>query len=97
MAKKGEQLDLINTDPENAEELMKTLRKYEDVKSRRCKLSTQEVALKGEILDHIHSAKLKPIDGKGKIQFTLAGAKVTVTPKSEKLSVEFEKTEPEQE
>lgn len=82
----GEQLDLIETQPENAKKIIKQAKIYKSAQAARIEALAEEVAAKKALLDLIHEAGLQRMPD-GKIRFTADGFTITVTPADDKIKV----------
>lgn len=87
----NEQLDLIETKPENADEIVKTAKAYREVVAKRVKLTDKEVELKQKMLKLLedgHVQRLKK--GKRKLTLRVEPGKsfiITTEPKEETVRV----------
>lgn len=87
----GEQGDLMDVGPENAEEIIKAARLYRKLLAARLTALKEETAQKQEVLRLVRKADLHPVNG-GKIKFTRDGVTVSVTPRDELVQIK-EKSE----
>ena len=97
MAKKksdtGEQLDLINIHPENAEEIVADARAYKKTVKTRLSIQKKEADLKAKLLDTVAKAKLKPL-ADGTYRFRVDSVEIKVTPRDNLVQVkELDPTE----
>ncbi|MCK9520402.1 MAG: hypothetical protein M0R74_15465 [Dehalococcoidia bacterium] len=84
-AETGEQMDLIDTAPENEKQIVAAAKKYKKISADRQALTAQEVEAKKTLLDLVKAADLQLVDGK--IQFHVNGMTITVTPRDELIRV----------
>lgn len=82
---KGEQLDLIDTTPENSKEIIRHAKKYKAAMQERVAALVIEKEEKTKLLSLIKESGMKPVDGK--ISFHCNGYKITVTPRDELVKV----------
>jgi hypothetical protein len=82
----GQQMDLIDTAPENAQEIIKHARVYKAVQAKRIQALVEEKAEKDTLLELIRQAHLQPLEG-GKIKLRLDGYLITVTPRDELVQI----------
>lgn len=85
----GEQMDLIDVKPENLNEIKPVAKKYRAAVKRRMKALEDEIQLKGEILELVKAADLKPLDN-GVIRFKCDGMTITITPRDMLVKVKDE-------
>ena len=90
-SKTGEQINLFEVAPENAEEILEHAKRYKAIVAERQKILEQEVAEKQKLLEVIHNAELQRLKD-GKIQFSAGEFQVTVTPTDEKISIKEKKS-----
>lgn len=90
MAKKkkeqGDQLDLIDVNPENAKEIVVAARLYQKYQTARVKALAKEIEQKRLILELVKAANLQTLEG-GKVKFNVDGITITVTPRDELVQV----------
>lgn len=91
--KNGEQLALIDVQPENAEPIIQAARLYKKFQAARLTALNKEVAQKRKILELVKVADLQPLEG-GKIKFEYDNVMVSITPRDELVTVK-DKTESE--
>lgn len=84
----GEQLDLIDVEPENKEAILRVAHRYKNAKKERMAALAIEKAEKEKLLAVVKEAKILP-DPDGSYRFTLDGLTITVTPRDELLKVKF--------
>lgn len=90
---RGEQLDLIDIQPENAKAIIRVARLYKEFQATRIAALAKETEQKHQVLELVRAAKLQPLDG-GKIKFEYGGVLICVTPRDELVTVK-DKTESE--
>lgn len=89
MSKTGnKQMDLIDVAPENKKKIISLAKEYRGIVKERLPLTHKESELKTQILQEVKGAGLQYVNGK--IQFTVDGIKITVTPRDEAIKVEEE-------
>jgi len=88
----GDQLALIDVDPENMKSIIPIARRYKKVQAARLAALNEEVELKQKILKLAREAKLQRLDD-GKIKFKCKGVVITITPQDDKVSVKEDSTE----
>lgn len=94
MAKKtepepGEQLDLIETQPENTKQIARIARQYKKAVAARQLEGKEEVKLKEKLRNAIKEAKIAP-EADGSFKFTVQGIKISVEPRDELIKVKLE-------
>lgn len=97
MAKKtepGEQLDLIETQPENAKTIARIARQYKKAVAARMIEGKEEVKYKEKLREAIKEAKIIP-EADGSFKFTAQGIKITVEPRDELIKVKLEENDPD--
>ena len=82
----GEQLTLIEVQPENAKPIIKAARLYKKCQAARQAALAQEVKQKKKILELIRAAKLQPLD-EGVIKFEFDRVLISVTPRDELIRI----------
>lgn len=82
----GDQLDLIDVQPENAKPIMRAARLYKKCQIARIAALDEEVAQKQRVLELIEAANLQPLEG-GVIRFQCDGMTISVTPRDKLLRV----------
>lgn len=87
MAKKNEQMDLIDVQPENVKPIVRAARRYKQLQSERKAALDKEVAQKRKVLEMVNNAGLKRLEN-GVIRFTYDGVTISVTPRDELIKVE---------
>jgi len=92
----GQQMDLIDTAPENSKEIVKAARAYQKAKMDRIAALDIEIDRKTKLLAMIHESGLKPVDG-GVIKLTCDGYTITVTPRDELIKVKSAEDEANEE
>jgi hypothetical protein len=80
--------DLIDVRPENEKQIIAVAKKYKKAVRSRMAVLQDEKSLKNELLELIHAAKLKTVDGK--ITLNVDGMVITVTPRDELIRVKEE-------
>ena len=83
---KGEQLDLIDVKPENAEAIIAAARLYKKYQLARLTALGKETDQKQKVLELVKDAKLQPLEG-GKIKFKYDGFIISVEPRDELVKV----------
>ena len=89
MAKRGpkqKQLQLIETLPENIQEIVDLAEEYEDVKQGRLNILDKEKELKHKLLEMIKASGIKPLED-GVIRFRHDGFMISITPRDELIKV----------
>lgn len=81
----GEQLDLIDVQPENQKKIKTVAKRYRAAQKARISALEKEIEEKELLLGLIREANLKMIDGK--IKFSIDGMTITVTPRDELVKV----------
>ena len=84
--KTEEQLDLIETRPENAKEILVAARAYKKFLKLRLDALAKEVEQKQKILVLVKEANLQRLPD-GTIKFTLDGITISIKPQDEKVTV----------
>lgn len=85
----GEQLDLIEVEPEEAKEIARIARAYKKAQKARVTALAEEIKQKEKLLAVVKEAKLQPgVDGM--YTFKANGTIITVTPRDELVKVKFE-------
>lgn len=82
----GEQLDLIDTQPENAKAIIQAAQLYRKYQAARQKALVKEVEQKQVILELVKAADLQRLAG-GKIKFKCGDLAITITPRDELVQV----------
>jgi hypothetical protein len=82
----GQQMDLIDTTPENAKEIIKHARVYKAAQTKRIQALEEEKAEKQKLLELINKAHMQRLEN-GKIKFKLEGYIITVTPRDELVQI----------
>ena len=82
----SEQMDLIDTKPENAEEIVKTAKQYKEIVARRMKLTDKEVELKQRLLQLLEDGHVQRLE-QGKRKLKVDGFIITTEPKEESVKV----------
>ena len=89
MAKRGrkqKQLQLIETLPENIQEIVDVAVEYQECKQGRLHILKKEVELKTKIKEMVHAADLQPLKD-GVIRFRHDGVIISITPRDEVIKV----------
>jgi len=84
--KKGEQLELIDVQPENVKAIIPVARLYKKSQAARQKHLAEETKLKQQIIELVDAANLQPLKG-GVIRFEYEGVMVSVTPQERQVKV----------
>lgn len=84
-AAKG-QLPLIDVEPKNSKKIIACIKQYKAIQSERIAALNEEIKEKEKLLSLIEGEHLQRLE-KGKIEFTVEGYKVTVTPREELIQV----------
>ncbi len=82
----GEQLELIDTKPENHKEILKAARQYQSAKILRLEALEDEVGKKMKLLELIHNSGLQPKPD-GTIMYRCDNLTIIVKPTKENISV----------
>lgn len=82
MAKKGEQLPLIDVAPENAKPIIEAARLHKKYLTNRLEWLAKEKAQKQKVLSLVREAHLQRVEG-GVIRFTYDNAEILITPRDE--------------
>ena len=90
---RGKQLDLIDTQPKNAKEIIAAARSYKKFQITRMAALRKEIEQKQKILTLVKAENLQTVTG-GKIKFELDGMIISIVPRDELITVK-ETTEPE--
>lgn len=90
----GQQMDLIDTTPENAKEIVKHARIYKAAQAKRIQALEEEKAEKQKLLELIRDAHLQRLKN-GKIKFKLDGYVITVTPRDELVQIKEDESDAE--
>ena len=77
---KGEQLPLIDVEPENLKEILVEVRTYKKLLKTRQDALTKEITQKQKIISLVKAANLTPL-ADGSIRFKCEGYVVSVTPR----------------
>lgn len=88
-----EQIQLIDTTPENKKEILKVARQYKATQSDRVHALAEEKKLKAQLIELIKEAGLKPIDDSGTIRFKIEEVLISITPRDELVQVKEEDAE----
>lgn len=91
----GEQLDLIDVEPENAKAIKRAARAYKSAQAQRITWLVDEKKHKGKILELVKEAKLRPNED-GIIKFRLDGIVVAITPRDELVQIKTTSDEAEE-
>ena len=95
MAKQGrkpKQLQLIETLPENIQEIVDVALEYQECKQGRINILKKEVELKAKISEMVKKAGFQPLKD-GVIRFRHDGVLVSITPRDELIKVKEVKEE----
>lgn len=84
----GEQLDLIDVQPKNKKELLRSARRYKTVQRARIDALNAELAEKEKLLAAVRAAKIVP-DPDGSYRFRVDDCTIKVTPRDELVQVKF--------
>jgi len=84
--KKGEQLELIDVQPENVKHIIEVARTYKKSMARRLKELADETKLKHKIIELVDAANLQPLKG-GVIRFECDGVEISITPQDRQVKV----------
>ena len=88
---KDEQLELIETGPGNAEEIIKAARLYKQAQNTRLSALKEELKYKGEVKRLVKKADMQPIKD-GIIKFEHSGLVFCLTPRDELITIKEKKT-----
>ena len=83
---KGDQLDLIDTAPENKKQIISVAKLYKKAQAIRIDALAQEKKHKHTLLDLIEKAKLVPLPD-GTVKFRCDGLKFIVTPRDKLVQI----------
>lgn len=83
---KSEQMDLFDTQPEKAKEIVKAAQKYRETVARRMKLLDKEVEQKEHVLKLINECNVPRMD-KGKRRLRIGNFIITTEPKDELVKI----------
>lgn len=86
MAKKGEQLPLIDVGPEEAKPIVEAAKLYKEIVRERVILTGKETAQKKLVLDMVTKANLQRL-ADGVIRFTCDDVTIAITPTDDKIKV----------
>lgn len=95
MAKRGrkqKQLQLIETLPENIQEIVDVALEYEEYKQSRLNIQKKEVEFKAKISEMVHKAGFQPLKD-GVIRFRHDGVLIEAVPRDEVIRVKRVKEE----
>ena len=87
---KGEQMDLMDTGPENRQAIVDAVREYKKHQSDRIASLKKELKWKDKVKKLILESDLKPLKD-GRIKFTFSKVTVEVTPRDELITIKEEK------
>lgn len=90
--RKQKQLQLIETLPENIQEIVDVALEYEDYKISRINIQKKETEFKAKISEMVHKAEFQPLKD-GVIRFKHDGVLISVTPSKELIKVKRVKEE----
>ena len=90
----GEQMPLIDVEPENAKEIIKHAKLYKSAQKRRMSALQEEIAEKKLLLELVRNSGVGKLDD-GKIKFKTGTFTVIVTPRDELVKVKDESDEDE--
>lgn len=82
----GEQMDLLDVQPENAKAIMAAAKLYKKHQIARQAALAKEITQKEKLLELVRAAKLKPL-ADGVIKFACGGMIISVTPRDELIKV----------
>lgn len=88
-AESGEQLELIDVNPENAKPLIRAARKYRKTITQRLEIQHREAKELLDLRELIEASGLQPL-ASGKIAFEYDGVTVEHTPQDAKVKVTIE-------
>ena len=83
---KQEQLDLIDTQPENAKEILRAAKSYKKFQAMRLATLENEVQEKQKVLMLVKEANLQHLPD-GTIRFKLDGVRICIKPRDELITV----------
>jgi len=87
-----EQMDLMDVQPENAQEIIEAVKKYKKFQGARIKAGIKEVELKGIVKNLVKAAKLQPLeDGVTKLRFN--HVEISITPRDEIIKIKYDDEE----
>jgi hypothetical protein len=89
----GEQMDLIDVQPENAKAIIAEARVYKKAQETRLRALAKETASKQKILSFVRDANLQRLDD-GSIRFKADGFDITVKPRDELVTVKEKEEQP---
>lgn len=84
--KAGEQQDLIDVHPKNAENIVKMARAYKQTVKARLGIQKKEAEQKHELIETVEKAELTPLKG-GVIKFEVDRVEIKVTPRDKLVQV----------
>lgn len=87
-AKDEDQLELIETEPENKKEILRVARKYRRTQQERISALAVEIREKAKLLAVVRAAEIVP-ETDGSYRFNVDGLTITVTPRDELVKVKF--------
>ena len=90
----NEQMDLIDVSPENSKGIIACAKRYKTAQATRIAALNDEKAEKHNLLELIEKEHLSRTE-EGKIQFTVDGMTITVTPRDELVQVKEEDSDDE--
>lgn len=91
----GEQLDLIDVEPENVKAIKRAARAYKAAQAQRITWLADEKKQKMKILELVKEAKLRP-NQDGIIKFRLDGIVIAITPRDELVQIKAADDEAEE-
>ena len=90
---KGDQLDLIDITPDEAKEILASVKRYKIHQSDRLAAGKRETEEKEHVLELVKKADLQRLKD-GKIKFNYGGFTVSVTPQSDLIQIKEEEIKP---
>ena len=86
----GEQIPLIDIEPENAKAIARAARAYKKAQKARMEALSEEIKQKEKLLAVVHQADIKA-NADGEYCFRAGDVTITVKPRDELVKVKFEK------
>ena len=87
-AETGDQMNLIDTQPENAQKILAAAGRYKKAQKKRIAALADEKKAKQEIINLSDEAHLQPLDG-GVIKFKVDDIEISITPRDKLVKVNY--------